>query len=313
LQFKGLIVLFTGQNNYSDYNREFNGLKFILLPCPCLYSDAVQVKDYYLNVHDSTKIIASKEVKSTKYKASWISSFIHNIINNVIKSSRVVFIRYCFNVLSTKQGKRNVLGQRYDYKRKSLLMNLFSKEIEKDLYTWRLVNPNKSFFNFHVSKIVDLSALTLFAYRLLLFSLGNAKQRNIRFLIAFGAMFLITHFKVTISKILRVNVSFYWYLSGVITILIQLTGFTLILLKCEKFSCNLHIPSETITTENIDESIYIGRIPVWIAIGTISLNFQSNLFSWGIFFPWPLNLLNCLTLKLLEVYDTYFQTVYIYF
>ena len=307
LQFKGLIVLFTGQNNYSDYNREFTGFKFILLPYPCLYSDAVHVKDYYLNVHNLNKNITSEEMKSTKFKASHISSFIQNIIHTVSSSSGVVFIRYCFNILSTKQEKRNVLGKRYNYERRNLLMNLFSKEVEKDLYTWVLVNPNKTFFNFHVSTLLDTMLISLFFYRLITYLMCKPQERNVRALISVISLLFLAYFRVSIAKIFRMEFSFYWYLLGVLTIINQIISYIVLLLKCENFSCKPYMPSDMITAENLDEWIYIGNIGFWLTINLISLNFQSNLFGWGIFFPWPINLFYNLTCNFASCFLIYYS------
>ena len=290
LQFKGLIVLFTGQNNYSDYKREFNGFKFILLPCPCLYSDAVQVKDYYLNAHDSNKNITNEETKITKYKPSQISIFIQNIISNISKSSGVVFIRYCFNILNAKQVKRNVLGQKYNYKRQSLLMNLFSKDVEKDLYTWRLVNPNKTFFNFHVSKIIDVSVLALSFFRISAFLFSD--EGNVRHFMIFITMFSFIYFRVSIAKILRIEVSLYWSILGVILIVIQLVYILYLLFDCDNFSCQIYIPSERLTVKTLDKDLYIGNIDFWMSVGLLFTNLQTNLFGWGMFFTWPFSIVH---------------------
>jgi hypothetical protein len=123
------------------------------------------------------------------------------------------------------------------------------------------------------------------------------------------SLFLLSYFKVSIAKIFNLEVSFYWYIVGVFTGIIQVIAYTIMILRCENFLCKIYIPSQIITTENLNESVYMGNIGFWLTIGMISLNFQSNLFGWGFFYPWPLNLLSCLVFNFYSCILIYYSYV----
>jgi len=260
-----LLVLLNSGNAYYDNPEEYNGLDIVSLPFPCLFSDVKQVRDSYNNKKRLSRMPKANAslVDTPKMNASSIGGMVGSSVSILysVYQALIATLKY----LSNNPKMEKVIGQKFIYKRRSLMMNLFSHDVEKGFHEWRLLNSAMSW-------ILILYTFVFIAFRLLV-TFFHLQQNQLVYIV----MFLGVGLRRQISRALGLSISTYWFCYGVILILIECFLFLQLFVTCVHGSCSIKMPSPKGPPIESDK---IGSLNIPHAIAIVVFNFQTNHFGW---------------------------------
>jgi hypothetical protein len=258
-------VLLNSGNAYYDNPEEYNGLDIVSLPFPCLFSDVKQVRDSYNNKKRLSRMPKANAslVDTPKMNASSIGGMVGSSVSILysVYQALIATLKY----LSNNPKMEKVIGQKFIYKRRSLMMNLFSHDVEKGFHEWRLLNSAMSW-------ILILYTFVFIAFRLLV-TFFHLQQNQLVYIV----MFLGVGLRRQISRALGLSISTYWFCYGVILILIECFLFLQLFVTCVHGSCSIKMPSPKGPPIESDK---IGSLNIPHAIAIVVFNFQTNHFGW---------------------------------
>jgi len=263
-----LLVLLNSGSAYYDNPEEYRGLNIVSLPFPCLFSDVKQICDSY----DKKKRLSSMSVANippddaskpnNASSGGGIVTTLCTILDPIYQGASIIFK----NLLNEPERKP-VIGQKFIYKRRFLMMNLFSLEVEKGFHEWRLLNSTMSW-------IVVLFVFVYVAFRILI-TVSHIDGREV---LVYILMLLGVGLRRRVSEAIDRPISTYWFYFGILLILLQCYGFLQLFVTCSNGSCSLTFSSSKAIHNIGNDSI--GGISYPHAIAVLIFNFQNNHFGW---------------------------------